>query len=417
MARRHSGFGALWVSQATSNLGDGLLLAAAPLLVVSLTRDPMVVAGMTVVQFLPWLLFTLPAGALTDRVDRRKILLVGNLLRGLGFALLALSLMIGWRHVGLLYAAVFLASTAETLVDNAALTIPPRLVPRNRLEQANGRLFATQSVINTFIGPPAGALLFAVAASLVFFTGAGLFALAALAALFLPQLLPSPEEHASRHRSPRTVGAEIRAGWSHFWGHKLLRRVAFISAAINFFGAATGALLVLLATGPYGIPEASYGLFIAVPAAGAILGSLIAEKVVPAIGGGPITWAAALIPAASYLVLGFGTHTPIALAALFLAAVATSCNQIVVSTLRQTAVPDHLLGRVTAAYRFVVLGVVPFGALTGGLLAQSLGTRAPFIAAGIGLTFAAFLFASRVTTSALRQAESDNSRPLTQEIL
>lgn len=417
MAGKRSGFGALWASQATSNLGDGLLVVAAPLLAVSMTRDPVIVAGMTVVQFLPWLLFTLPAGALTDRMDRRKILLAGNLLRGLGFALLALSLIVGWRHVGLLYAAVFLAGTAETLVDNAALTIPPRLVPRDRLEQANGRLFATQSVVNTFIGPPAGAFLFAATASLVFFTGAGLFALAGLAALLLPQLLPTPEDQPKGNRSPGSVGAEIRAGWSHFWGHKLLRRVAFISAAINFFGAATGALLVLLATGAYGVSAASYALFITVPAAGAILGSLIAEKIVPAIGGGPITWAAALIPAASYIVLGIGTNTPLALTALFLAAVATSCNQIVVSTLRQAAVPDHLLGRVTAAYRFIVLGVVPFGALAGGILAQTLGIRAPFLAAGAGLTLAAFLFASRVTTSALRQAESDNSQQLlTQEI-
>lgn len=409
--RKRSGFAALVTSQATSNLADGILVAAAPLLVASLTRDPLIVAGMTVVQFLPWLLFSLPAGALADRRDRRSILVVGNLFRAAGFALLAVALVLDWHSVGLLYAAVFLAGIAETLVDNAALTVPPRLVPRERLERANGRLFATQSVINTFVGPPAGAYLFSAAAALAFFTGAGVFALAGCAALLLPRLLPSRQEHQAAHRTPATVSADIRAGWTHFWHHTLLRRVAFISAAINFFGAATGALLVLLATGPYGVPVASYGLFIAVPAAGAILGSLIAEKVVPRVGGGVITWAAALVPAGSYAILGFSTNTPAALVGMFCAAVATSCNQIVVSTLRQAAVPDHILGRVTAAYRLVVLGVVPFGALAGGLLGQTFGIRTPFIAAALGLAVAAFLLASRVSTAALRQAEADNARP------
>ncbi|MFC3505636.1 MFS transporter [Micromonospora krabiensis] len=399
-------FTALWASQAFSNLADGLLQAAAPLLVATLTRDPLLVAGMTVVQFLPWLLATLPAGALADRVDRRRILTAGNWLRAAGFALLALALTAGWRHVALLYAAVFLAGCAETMVDNAALAIPPRLLPRERLERANGRLFATQSVINTFVGPPAGAALFALAASAAFYTGAAAFALAGLAALLLPALRPAGEEAQRRRSTPTSFTQDIRVGWVHFWRHQLLRRVAFISAAINFFGSVTGGVLVLLATGPYQVPMSRYGLFVAVPAAGAIVGSLLAEHVVPRIGGGPTTWLAALVPAASYAILGLGHHTPLALAGMFCAAVASSLNQIVVSTLRQAAVPDELLGRVTAAYRLVVLGVIPLGALAGGLLGRGLGIRAPFIAAAVGLVLVTLPLAARVTTQALRDAET-----------
>ncbi|NUT31797.1 MAG: MFS transporter, partial [Hamadaea sp.] len=212
-------FTALWASQASSNLADGLLQAAAPLLVATLTRDPLAVAGMTVVQFLPWLLATLPAGVLADRVDRRRILTAGNWLRAAGFALLALSLANGRQHVALLYAAVFLAGCAETMVDNAALAIPPRLVPRERLERANGRLFATQSVINTFVGPPAGAALFAIAASAAFYTGAAAFALAGAAALLLPALRPTHAERERRRSTATTVGQDIRSGWTHFWRH------------------------------------------------------------------------------------------------------------------------------------------------------------------------------------------------------
>ena len=143
----------------------------------------------------------------------------------------------------------------------------------------------------------------------------------------------------------------------------------------------------------------------AVPAAGAILGSLIAERVIPAVGGGPVTWAAALLPAASYAVLGLGLGVVAGLIAMFIAAVATACNQVVVSTLRQAAVPDAMLGRVTAAYRLIVLGVVPFGALAGGALASVAGLEAMFVIAAAGLALAACVLAPRVTTAALRDAE------------
>lgn len=131
----------------------------------------------------------------------------------------------------------------------------------------------------------------------------------------------------------------------------------------------------------------------------------------PRIGGGPTTWLAALTPAVGYAILGLGNSTPLALAAMFAAALATSLNQIVVSILRQAAVPDELLGRVTAAYRLIVLGVVPLGALTGGLLGRSLGIRATFIAAALGLALAAIPLASRVTTQGLRDAETRPSPP------
>lgn len=401
------GFGWLWGSQASSNLADGLLAAAAPLLAVTLTRDPVLVSGLIVAQYLPWLVFTLPAGALTDHFDRRLILWSGNLLRAAGFALLALCLAGGWRHIVLLYLAVLLAGAAETLVDNAALTVPPRVVHSDHLERANGRLFATQSVINTFVGPPLGAALFAVSAVLVFWTTAGVFALAALLAVNLPRMFPRMEEAGHRDRTtPVTVVRNIAAGWTQFWGHRLLRNVAFISASINLFGAVTGGVLVLLVTGPVGVPSAWYGVFIGVPATGAILGSLVADRVIRTVGGGPITWAAALAPAASYGVLGLTHSGVLAAAAMFVAAVATACNQIVVSTLRQASVPDRLLGRVTSAYRLVVLGVVPFGALAGGLLATWLGIRAPFLISAGGLLLAALLFARPVTTAALTSART-----------
>ncbi|MCK8438718.1 MFS transporter [Streptomyces sp. D2-8] len=406
-------FTKLWWSQGLSNLGDGLVLAAVPLLAVTMTRDPLLVAGLTVAQFLPWLVFTLPAGALADRIDRRLIIVAGNVVRAAGFALLVLTLAADVRSIAVLYVAVFLAGTAETLVDNAALTVPPRLVRRSDLERANGRLFATQSAINNFIGPTAGAALFALSAVMVFSSTAGLFALGALAAVTLPRMMPTASDTSGDKHTPGEVVRSIREGWSYFWNHRLLRRVAFISGSINLFSSATGGLLVLLVTGPMGVPASWYGLFIAVPAVGAVLGSLIAARVVPAIGGGPVTWLAALVPAASYVVLGLSGNVVLSEIVMFLAAVATALNQIVVSTLRQAAVPDGLLGRVTAGYRLIVLGAVPVGALLGGALGRWLGPETTFVVCGAGLTAAALVFASRVTTRALREAEE--ARPAATE--
>lgn len=402
-------FTKLWLSQGLSNLADGLVIAAVPLLAVTITRDPLLISGMTVAQFLPWLLFTLPAGALADRIDRRMIMVWGNSTRAAGFGLLVLTLVADLHSIVLLYLAVFFAGTAETLVDNAALTVPPRLVERADLERANGRLFATQSAINNFVGPTVGAALFSLTAILVFSTTAGLFALASLSLLTLPRMLPTASDTSSSTHSAGDVVRSIRAGWSYFWNHRLLRRVAFISGSINLFSSATGGLLVLLATGPLGVSESWYGIFIAVPAAGAVIGSLIAAKVVPILGGGPVTWLAALVPSASWVVLGLSGSVVLCEITMFLAAISTALNQIVVSTLRQASVPDELLGRVTAAYRLIVLGVVPVGAFLGGGLGRWLGPRHTFIVCGAGLTLAALVFASRVTTRALREAE----RPLT----
>ncbi|WUQ09285.1 hypothetical protein OG259_40425 [Streptomyces sp. NBC_00250] len=178
--------------------------------------------------------------------------------------------------------------------------------------------------------------MFALAASAAFCTGAAALALAGLAAPLLPALRPTSKGYEHRRSNPTTMAQDIRCGWTHFWRHDLLRRVAFMSAAINFFGAATGGLLVLLITGPYRLAMSSYGLLIAVPAAASIAGSLLAEHVVPRIGGGPTTWLAALTAAAGYTVLGMGQSTPLALAAVF---------WVTTQGLRDAEEPPHLRSR------------------------------------------------------------------------
>jgi MFS family permease len=397
-------FRRLWASTATSNVADGVLLAAAPLLAATLTRDPLLVSGLTVAQYLPWFLFTLASGAIVDRYDRRRLLILGNAARAGAVAALTLALATDLRHLALLYAAVFVMGIAETIVDNAALVVLPRLVERELLERANGRIFATQSVVNTFIGPPLGSALFAITATFAFLTGSVMFAVAAAGAALLPRRL-APELD---DRAPASsMASDIREGWRHFWGHRLLRTVALQAAAINFFGTATGAVLVLLATGPLGLSESQYGMLLACSAAGGVIGGLAAERVIHRLGGGPVMVLACLIPAGEYALLAATDAPLMAAAAMFVGTLASTLSQVVVSTLRQAAVPDRLLGRVTSAYRLIVLGAVPLGAAAGGVSATVLGLRAPFWISAVGLAVAAAAFAPLVTTRAIAIAQSE----------
>jgi len=397
-------FRRLWASTAASNVADGVLLAAAPLLAATLTRDPLLVSGLTVAQYLPWFLFTLASGAIVDRCDRRHLLIIGNAARAAAVAALTLAIATDLRHLALLYAAVFVMGMAETLVDNAALVVLPRLVAKHQLERANGRIFATQSVVNTFVGPPLGSALFAIATTLTFLTGSVMFALAAATAALLPSPL-APEVREGQAAS--SMVTDVRDGWRYFWRHRLLRSVALLAATINFFGTATAAVLVLLATGPIGLTESQYGWLLSAGAAGGVVAGLAAERVIRRIGAGPVMMIACLIPGLEYAVLAITSAPLVAGLAMLFGSLAATLSQVVVSTLRQAAVPDHLLGRVTSAYRLIVLGAVPAGAALGGLSASAFGLRTPFWLAAIGLPVAALAFGPIVTTRAIARAQGD----------
>jgi hypothetical protein len=171
-------FAKLWTANAVSNLGDGVTLVAGPLLAASLTRDPRLVAGLAVAQRLPWLLFSLVSGALVDRLDRRLLMVRVDAARCVAVGLLGVAVLADAASLPLLYVVFFALGTAETLFDNAAVSILPAVVPRAQLARANGRLLGAQMVANELVAPPLGGLLFAAAAAVPFLLDAGTFAAA-----------------------------------------------------------------------------------------------------------------------------------------------------------------------------------------------------------------------------------------------
>ncbi len=401
-------FRRLWAGTVSSNLADGVLVAAAPLLAATVTRDPLLVSGLVVAQNLPWLLFTLAAGVIVDRYDRRRLLFAANTARALAIGGLTFATATGGNLLVVLYAAVFVVGAAETIADNAALAVLPRLVERDRLEHANGRIFATQSVLNELVGPPLGAALFGLAATAAFLTGSVAFALAAAAMALLPRHL-SPERSTDRRQD--RVMAQLGQGLHYFWEDRLLRTVAVMAGAVNLFGAATSGVLVLLATSEFGLSSAQYGLLLATGAAGGITAGLVADRLVRVLGSGRVIFLSNLLPALGYAVIAIASQPLLAAAALAVSSFASTVGNVVVITLRQASVPDHLLGRVTSAYRLVALGALPVGGLLGGIIASAFGLRAPFVIGAICLALLAVGLAPVLTTRVLDAATGKTQPP------
>ncbi|WP_417234498.1 MFS transporter [Arthrobacter sp.] len=366
----------LWSSSALSNLADGVLKVALPLVALRFTDSPTLIAGLGVALSLPWLLFSLPAGALADRWDRRRSMLWANVVRGGVVVALGTAFAVGAGNLWMLYAAAVIIGSTETLYDTSAQSILPQLVPTAGLDRANGRLQAAELTTNQFIGPPLGGLLAASGAALSFATPAGLW-LVAVGALWMVR----GNFRIERTGSPVTLREDIAEGLRFLWSNPVLRVLAAMTGAFNLATSAAFAVFVLYAVGPASVLHlegAAYGALLASTAAGAVVGALFAGQAVARIG-----------RSASLLIA-------ICTGALFVGAPAVTSNvwlvggvfvlgglgmafwNVVTVTLRQRIAPARLLGRVNSGYRLLAWGTMPIGAALGGLIGEAWGLRAVF---------------------------------------
>ncbi|GGN53269.1 MFS transporter [Streptomyces kronopolitis] len=384
----------LWASTAASNAGDGITRTLLPLLVVAHHPDPAVVAGLTTVNMLPWLLFALPAGVLVDRVDRRRIVLGSNLVRGA--ALLGAALVLtGNRPLGLLYALAFLLGIAETLADTAAPAMLPRLVDERHLERANGRLMAAQIVLNETAGPPVAGLLVGLTAAAALATGGVLYALAALLLLGLAPLARTTRE-AAPDRARGGVLRDIRDGLGFVLGHRTLRLTLAASALYGLVFSATFSMLVLLSEGTLGLSATGYGLLLAVGSLGAFAGSWLAPRAADRLPTVRLARWSLVASGAAYAALGLGRHPVLAALALAANGVFMMGWNIPVMSLRQRLTPEDLQGRVMSVSRLCAWGTMPVGATLGGLLAEALSVPAVFVVCGSVLAVGALLLLAPV---------------------
>ncbi|WP_395727509.1 MFS transporter [Nakamurella sp.] len=400
-ATRVAGTGAyrrLLVATGAANLADGLQVVAVPWLASVLTRDPVQIALVTAATRIPWLLFSLPVGAITDRFDRRRLIAWADTARTgllLAFALLlALTGPDGTGNparAGLLLAGLYvlalLVGLAEVISDNSSQTLIPSIVPRERLETANGRLWAVETVANQFVGPPVAGLLLAAGMALPFFVSAGSFALAAAIVFTIAGHFRAPEGEGPRAGLRREIGEGFR--W--LWRHRLLRSLAISLGVLNACSALATAVLVLFGQEVAGLDAAAFGLLMTGSAIGAVIGSFVAPWLTRRIRSGTALAVSVVVMAVAEAASGLmSAFWPLWSATLVAGVFIVVWNVITVS-LRQSLIPDRLLGRVNSVYRFFGWGTIAIGTLLGGLLVAALeptvgrewALRLPFLVSGV----------------------------------
>jgi MFS family permease len=447
----------LFGASTISNLGDGIGLIAYPWLASAVTRNPFLISLVAVVQRLPWLLFSLPAGVITDRNDRRTLMVLANSIRAvltLGVAFIVLGkqgVLPGPDEINdaatdfatdhLLYVIVLLATLlmgfAEVLYDNSAQTFMPSIVHKQHLEKANGRLWSIEMVANTFVGPPLGALLLVAAFSVPFFFDAATFAVSAALIALIPatkrrsksRAVPAPGAPATKHGvegdqtpdhepavSPRPSSwkAELREGFAWLWSHDLLRPMAIILGLLNMLGTMSVATMVLFAQEVLETTPTEFALLETGGAIGGVIGGWTASRIAKKIGAGPSLSLTLTVGGATTCVMGIANSWYLVWLMFAIAMLVAVLWNVITVSLRQSIIPDHLLGRVNSVYRFFAWGMMPLGAALGGLIvvltdvwgSRELALRMPFFIAG-GLHFVVWAVAApKLTTAKIEAARA-----------
>jgi len=373
--RLGTGFRWLFASAIVTNAGDGVALAAGPLLIASLTRDPLLVSTALLAQTLPPLLFGVLAGAAADRLDRRRIVVAVNVARAVVLGILAGTIAGGVVNIAIVLGSLFVLGTAETFADVGTSSLLPRLVPRADLGIANARLQGALLLTNQLITPPIGAFLFVIGMALPFATDAACFA---LGAVLVSRVVASGAPEAEGERPPSSLRQDLVEGVRWLAAHPPMRTLALTIVAFNVTFGAAWSVLVLYAQERLGMGDVGFGLMTTAVAAGGIVGTAIYGRLERRFALGNIMRVGLLIETATHLVLALTQSPVVALATLAVFGAHASVWGTTSTAVRQRAVPDELLGRVTGVYTVGVFGGIVVGTPIGGLLARTYGITAPF---------------------------------------
>jgi MFS family permease len=425
----------LWTASVTSNLGDGVAGIAYPWIASAVTRNALLIALIAIAQRLPWLVFSLPAGVITDRVDRRKIMTTTSVFRTVLTLAVAVIVYLNQDalpspgdvvsgtavqpntliYVTLLVSAL-LFGIAEVLYDNAAQTILPAIVEPEALEKANSRLWGAEMVMNQFVGPPLGSLLIGIAFALPFFFDAGTFAISAALIFAISGVFKVDHPEEERNAERPGFWAEIKEGVKWLWAHPLLRPMAIILGLLNGLMAVTFATFVLFAQEALHVSTTTFAILMMAGAAGGVIGSVLAPKISEKFGSGTALYVTLITESVVTIIIGLATHWSIVWVMFFLVSFTGVLWNVITVSLRQTIIPDHLLGRVNSVYRFFAWGMMPIGIAAGGIIvngAELLGIdrvmalRLPYFLAGVAF-FALFLWAApQLTTDKIETARAE----------
>ncbi|MEL6892470.1 MAG: MFS transporter [Actinomycetota bacterium] len=396
-------FDRFWLAAASSNLGDGIRLGALPLLAISLTDDARLIAMITAANLVPWLLLGPLGGAVVDRVDRKRLILIAQLGRAVVVGVLALLVALDAATIWLAIVCAFVLGAGEILADTTAQAAVPQLVDADQLDQANGRIGVALLLLDQVVGVALGAVLFAAAAGLPFAIDALTFLIAA--ALLTTIRRPLQGE---RTIEPRSYRSDIADGARFLVQHRFLRSSMAAIATSNFAGNVAFGVFVVLVVDELGASEVAFGLVLSIGAVGGVLGASTARRLVGRFGRRTVMSVAPSLLVVSYLINAAATELWMASASFFVSSTAIGCANVPGQSVRQAVTPERLLGRVVATFRTVGFGVAPLGALLGGVVTEATGVRiANLVAAALGfVSWLMLLGALRHLDAALTEARS-----------
>lgn len=376
-------FNRLWAASLASNIADGLFKTAVPLLATTLTKDPVLISLLGALVMLPWLLFAIPIGTLVDRVDRRNSLALANSMRLAAGAALSISIVGGWVNIGFLYLVAFVIGVGEVLYDTTAQALIPKVVKTEHLERANSRLEVGGTITGELIGAPLSGVLYVVAIAVPFISGNVGILLAFVLVLLIPgQYKKQPELSGTAKVS---VFADMKFGIRYLYQDKTLLKLVLFTTSMGLWFSATGSTFVLFILDVLKVPQAWYGVVILAPAAGSILGGSFAARISERFGRMNVMSVAIFMGGFVLIFAGLAPNVYV-WAALFIlqSALMTTWNVLLMSTYHQI-IPNELFGRIHGTRRTLVWGVMPLGALLGGLLAR-IDLRAPVVVGGVVCT-------------------------------
>jgi MFS family permease len=422
----------LWSAHTISNLGDGISSIAYPWLASAVTRSPILIALIAVLSRLPWLLFTLPAGALTDRLDRKKIIVTMDSFRG------ALTLAVGlavWLEreslpnlatisidsqvstnlslYMVIASAALLFGFAEVLRDNAAQTLLPNVVAEEGLQKANGRLWSTEYLMNSLVGPPIGSLIIGIAVFLpFFFDAASFFLAAALISTLAVSLKPQ-----QRKIESRSIREEIKEGFQWLWHHELFRPMAITLGLLNLVNVIATATFILFAQE---ILKTSVFVFAILGTAGAIggtIGGVLGPKLIEMIGSGRSLALTLIVSPVANVIIGLTSSWQVVWALTAFWVFFSIVWNVVTVSLRQSVIPAELLGRVNSVYRFFGWGSIPLGSFIGGsivtilsgVIGRDSALRAPYFVAAILSIGIIFYARPKLTTAKIEATRASST--------
>ena len=371
-ARLGKSFRWLLGSTIANNAGDGVVIAAGPLLVASQTRDPLLVSLALLMEYLPALLFGVIGGAAADRFDRKRMVVAANLGRSFMLAVLVATIATGTVNIALVLVALFGLGTAEAFADSASSTLLPGLVRREDLGIANARMQGGLLLTNQLLTPPIGAFLFAIGMALPFATNAVCFALGAV----LISRVAAPRRSDREERG--SFRAEMAEGIRWLLGHPPMRTLCLTILAFNVTFGAAWSVLVLYAGERLHMDAVGFGLLTTAIAIGGIIGVTSYGRLERRFSMADILRVGLVIETLTHLVLALTTVPQIALLTFVVFGAHEFVWGTIVTVVRQRGVPDELLGRVSGVYRVAIVGGLVVGTPLGGLLARTFGITAPF---------------------------------------